>query len=117
MLLRIYPKEEHAPKPQIRMIVLMLWRSQELLNAEKPEMVSAVLNQEQGLKFLGTRQIHFRAPKMCFRLTMAIGFSQLVLLTVTFAEQDQLTGVFHFESVGSYSSGTEPHTKDLESNF
>ena len=79
-------------------------------------MVSAVLNQEQGLKFLGTRQIHFRAPKMRFRLTMAIGFGQLVL-TVTFAEQDQLTRVFHFESVGSYSSGTEPHTKDLESNF
>ena len=50
---------------------------------------------------------------------MAIGFGQLVLLTatVTFAEQDQLTGVFRFESVGSYSSGNEPQTKDLESNF
>ena len=48
---------------------------------------------------------------------MAIGFGQLGLLTVTFAEHDQLTGGFHFESVGSYSCGTEPQTENLESNL
>ena len=70
-----------------------------------------------GLKFLGTRQIHFRPARMRFRLTIAIGFGQLVLLTVTFAEEDPLTGVFHFEAVESYSSRTEPQTESLESKF